>query len=123
ELHDDTGQALASVLLGLRRAEELEDPVELRRVLSDLRETITASIRDLRALAVELRPTALDDFGLGAALERLVDTFCRRTGLVIDLHVAGLEQRLPEATETTLYRIVQESLNNIAKHAGAGGAS
>ena len=123
ELHDDTGQALASVLLGLRRAEELEDPAEVRRVLSDLRETITASIRDLRALAVELRPTALDDFGLGAALERLVDTFGRRTGLAIDLHIDGLEQRLPEATETALYRIVQESLNNIAKHAGAGGAS
>jgi signal transduction histidine kinase len=123
ELHDDTGQALASVLLGLRRAEELENPDEVRGALADLRETITASIRDLRALAVELRPTALDDFGLGAALERLVDTFGRRTGLVIDLHVAGLEQRLPDATETTLYRIVQESLNNIAKHAGAGRAS
>ncbi len=123
ELHDDTGQALASVLIGLRRAEELEDPTEVRQVLADLRETITASIRDLRALAVELRPTALDDFGLGAALERLVDTFGRRTGLAIDLHVDGLEERLPEATETALYRIVQESLTNIAKHAGAGRAS
>jgi signal transduction histidine kinase len=123
ELHDDTGQALASVLIGLRRAEELEDPAEMRQVLADLRETIAASVRDLRALAVELRPTALDDFGLGAALERLADTFGRRTGLAIDLHVAGIEHRLPEATETALYRIVQESLNNVAKHAGAGRAS
>ena len=123
ELHDDTGQSLASVLMGLRRAEESHDPVETARILTELRETITGSIRDLRALAVELRPTALDDFGLKAALERLTETFGRRTGLQIDLQTSGLENRLPEPVETALYRIVQESLTNVAKHAGAGTVS
>jgi signal transduction histidine kinase len=120
ELHDDTGQSLVSVLMGLRLAEGSDDPVETRRMLAELRETITNSIRDLRALAVELRPTALDDFGLEPALERLTDTFARRTALTIELQTLGLEVRLPPAVETALYRIVQESLTNIAKHAGAG---
>ena len=66
ELHDDTGQSLASVLMGLRSAENSDDLAETRRILGELRETIAGSIRDLRALAVELRPTALDDFGLRA---------------------------------------------------------
>ena len=123
ELHDDTGQSLASVLMGLRRAEQSADPAETTRILTELRETITASIRDLRALAVELRPPALDDFGLNAALERLTGTFGRRTGLKIDLQTSGLEARLPDAVETAVYRIVQESLTNVAKHAGAGTVS
>ncbi len=123
ELHDDTGQSLASVLMGLRRAEESRDPAETARILTELRETITGSIRDLRALAVELRSTALDDFGLKAALERLTETFGRRTGLQIDLQTSGLEERLPDPVETALYRIVQESLTNVAKHAGAGTVS
>lgn len=119
ELHDDTGQALTSVLIGLRLAEESDDLESARTTLHDLRETVTVAIRDLRSLAVELRPTALDDFGLEPALERLVDTFGRRTGLVIDLHVSGIELRLGEELETALYRVVQEGLTNIAKHAGA----
>jgi signal transduction histidine kinase len=119
ELHDDTGQSLATVLMGLRMAEEAEDPADARRMLADLRGTITDSIRDLRALAVELRPTALDDFGLGPALERLTETYARRTGLDVDVHLANLDPRLPEAVETAVFRIVQEALTNIAKHAGA----
>jgi signal transduction histidine kinase len=119
ELHDDTGQSLTSVLIGLRLAQDNDDPQQVRETLDELRETVTDAIRDLRALAVELRPTALDDFGLEAALERLVDTFGRRTGLAIELLVSGVEQRLGEQVETGLYRIVQESLTNVAKHAGA----
>jgi signal transduction histidine kinase len=121
ELHDETGQALTSVLLGLRLIEEVSPDV--RTAVSELRETITAAIQELRALAVELRPKALDDFGLGAAIERLADTYSRRTGIAIDVHVASLGDRLPEDVETALYRIVQESLTNVAKHAGAATAS
>ena len=121
ELHDETGQALTSVLLGLRLIEEVSPDV--RTAVSELRETITAAIQELRALAVELRPKALDDFGLGAAIERLADTYSRRTGIAIDVHVADLGDRLPEDVETALYRIVQESLTNVAKHAGAARAS
>jgi signal transduction histidine kinase len=123
ELHDGTGQSLTSVLIGLRLAQDNDDPQQVSATLDELRETVTDAIRDLRALAVELRPTALDDFGLQAALERLVDTFGRRTGLAIELLVSDVEQRLGEQVETGLYRIVQEGLTNVAKHAGAAHVS
>jgi len=77
------------------------------------------AVQELRALAVELRPKALDDFGLAPALERLVDTYSRRTGLEVDSHLAGLEPRLAEPVESALYRIAQESLTNVARHARA----
>jgi signal transduction histidine kinase len=73
----------------------------------------------VRSLAVQLRPTALDDFGLVAALERLVETFSEATGISVELEGQLGEQRLPTEVETTLYRIVQEALTNIVKHAGA----
>ncbi len=121
ELHDETGQALTSVLLGLRLLEQTSP--EVGAAVSELRETIASAIQELRALAVELRPKALDDFGLEAAIERLADMLARRTGIVIDVHVAGLDARLPGDVETAIYRIVQESLTNVAKHAGAATAS
>jgi two-component system, NarL family, sensor histidine kinase DevS len=121
ELHDETGQSLTSVLLGLRLIEETSP--EVRAAVAELRETITGAIQELRALAVELRPKALDDFGLGAAIERLADTYSRRTGIAIDVHAVGLDARLPSDVETAVYRIVQESLTNVAKHAGASTAS
>jgi two-component system, NarL family, sensor histidine kinase DevS len=121
ELHDETGQALTSVLLGLRLIEETSP--EVRASVTELRETITNAIQELRAMAVELRPKALDDFGLEAAIDRLADTYARRTGIAIDVHVSGLDERLPGEIETAIYRIVQESLTNVAKHAGAATAS
>ncbi len=123
ELHDETGQSLASVLMGLRRVEESEDLDAVRATVAELRDTVANAVQELRALAVELRPKALDDFGLGPALERLVDTFGRRTGLAVTTHFGGLDERLPEPVESALYRIAQEGLTNIAKHAGASSAS
>jgi signal transduction histidine kinase len=123
ELHDETGQSLASVLMGLRRLEESEDMNDVRATVTELRDTVVNAVQELRALAVELRPKALDDFGLAPALERLVETFSRRTGLSVTTHLAGLEERLPEPVESALYRIAQEGLTNIGKHAGASSAS
>jgi signal transduction histidine kinase len=123
ELHDETGQSLASVLMGLRRVEESEDMDAVRATVAELRDTVANAVQELRALAVELRPKALDDFGLAPALERLVDTFGRRTGLDVTTHLGGLDERLPEPVESALYRIAQEGLTNIAKHAGASSAS
>ncbi len=123
ELHDETGQSLAAVLMGLRRLEESTDPATVRATVDELRETVVNAVQELRALAVELRPKALDDFGLSPALERLIDTYSRRTGLTVDSHLDGLEPRLPEPVESALYRIVQEALTNIAKHAGASTVS
>jgi signal transduction histidine kinase len=79
-------------------------------------------LHDVRRIAVELRPKALDDFGLVPALERLRDTFAEQTGMRVDLETR-LRERLPADVETALYRIVQEALTNIVKHAQASSVS
>ncbi len=119
ELHDETGQALTSILLGLKAVEDAADPAALRAASSHLRELVVSTLQDVRRLAVELRPKALDDFGLVPALERLVETFHEQTGIEVQLEARLDAQRLPEEVETTLYRLVQEALTNIVKHAHA----
>ena len=116
ELHDETGQALTSVLLGLKSVETAKDTPT---ALVALRELVVATLQDVRRLAVELRPKALDDFGLVAAVERLVETFRDATGIETEFESRVGDERLPSEVETTLYRTVQESLTNIAKHSGA----
>ena len=119
ELHDETGQALTSILLGLKAVEDARDGEALQSAAGNLRELVVATLQDVRRLAVELRPKALDDFGLVPALERLVETFGEHTGIEVQLEAQLGEQRLSEEVETTLYRIVQEALTNIVKHAQA----
>ena len=115
ELHDETGQALTSILLGLRALEEANNDVEV----DNLRELVVATLQDVRRLAVQLRPKALDDFGLVPALERLVQTFSESSGIGVELEAQIGEERLPSDVETTVYRIVQEALTNVVKHAEA----
>jgi signal transduction histidine kinase len=119
ELHDETGQALTSILLGLRALEEANNDVEV----DELRELVVATLQDVRRLAVQLRPKALDDFGLVPALERLVQTFSESSGISVELEAQIGEQRLPSDVETTVYRIVQEALTNVVKHAEASRVS
>jgi signal transduction histidine kinase len=119
ELHDETGQALTSILLGLKPLEEALSDHPARAALAELREHVVAAMQDVRRLAVQLRPAVLDDFGLVAALERLTETFAEQTGIRVDFHSALGEKRLPGEVETALYRVVQESLTNIVKHASA----
>jgi signal transduction histidine kinase len=123
ELHDETGQALTSILLGLKSLEDVTDAAELAESTSRLRELVVTTLQDVRRLAVELRPTALDDFGLVPALERLVDTFREQTGIEVDLEPRLGDERLPPDVETTLYRITQEALTNVVKHAHANRVS
>src|SRR5919201_1621409 len=118
ELHDETGQALTSILLGLRSLEEQRSD-DLDEAVSQLRELVVQTLQDVRRLAVELRPTALDDFGLAPALERLTSTFAEQTGTVVEIESQLGEERLPADVETVLYRIVQEALTNVVKHAQA----
>jgi signal transduction histidine kinase len=119
ELHDETGQALTSILLGLKELEQAIGLDEGRGRVSAIRELVVSTLKDVRRLAVELRPAALDDFGLAAALERLVETHWHDRGVAVDLEIRIGPERLPADVETTMYRIVQEALTNIAKHAGA----
>jgi signal transduction histidine kinase len=119
ELHDETGQALTSILLGLKRVEEAKTEEDAHGAASELRAEIVKTLQGVRRLAVELRPKALDDFGLVPALERLAEAFGGDSGIAIDLEANVGDDRLPPEMETALYRIAQEALTNVAKHARA----
>jgi signal transduction histidine kinase len=119
ELHDETGQALTSILLGLKPLERTTATEEDRAVVASLRELVVSTLQDVRRLAVELRPSTLDDFGLSTAVERLAETFRDNTGMRVDVDAQLGDVRLPAEVETALYRIVQEALANIVKHAEA----
>lgn len=125
DLHDEIGQALTSVLLGVRLVESsvdasvLDGPLKPR--LADLRDTVGGALASVQRLAFELRPTVLDDLGLVAALRRLVAGQATGHGVTFKLETVniGPGDRLPPAIETTVYRIVQEALTNVVRHAGA----
>ena len=119
ELHDETGQALTSILLGLK---PLEDG-PAREAVAELHELVVTALQDVRRLAVELRPKVLDDFGLVPALERLTASFGEQTGLSVTFQSTLGEDRLPSEIETALFRVVQESLTNVVKHSHANNVS
>ena len=119
ELHDETGQALTSILLGLKRVEEAKSREDAGAAAAELRGEIVKTLQAVRRLAVELRPKALDDFGLVPALERLAEAFGGDSGIAIDLEANIGDDRLPPEVETALYRIAQEALTNVTKHARA----
>ncbi len=119
ELHDETGQALTSILLGLKPLEE--GPAS--EAVAEVRELVVSALQDVRRLAVELRPAVLDDFGLVPALERLTASFGEQTGLNVTFHSTIGDERLPGEVETALFRLVQESLTNVVKHSHANNVS
>ena len=116
-LHDDAGQLLAAVHLSLDMVErELEPPARSR--LSVIKKHLDDVYLQLRHLSHELRPTILDDLGLGPAIEFLSEGVARRSGLRISVRALS-GPRLPVGVETVLYRVIQEALNNVDKHAQA----
>ncbi len=119
ELHDSTSQALTSLLVGLKGLAGQCDHAEVQQRAEELRAVTAQTLDEVHALARQLRPSVLDDLGLPAALERYGVDWQRRYQVPVDLAVNGLDQRLPPAVETALYRIVQESLSNVARHAHA----
>ena len=125
DLHDSIGQLLAALPIAYRAVKEAGDlPAAAAARLSEAQHLADTVSREVHALAVRLRPTALDDLGLGAALELLVAEWSARAGVPADFQAAELDPgRLPPEVETTVYRVVQEALTNVAKHAGAGRAS
>ncbi|MBI4493839.1 MAG: GAF domain-containing protein [Chloroflexi bacterium] len=121
ELHDDTSQALASLQLGLERLDsEIDVPERARRLAAQLRGVAAQTLAEVHRLAVELRPSVLDDVGLVAAIERYLRESAQHWGLPVDFAALGVDHfRLIPAAETTVYRIVQAALTNVAQHAQA----
>jgi signal transduction histidine kinase len=124
ELHDSTSQSLTSLMVGLRALADSVASPRVRDHADELRSIASNTLDEVHTLALQLRPSVLDDLGLAAALERYVDDYRRRYQLPIDLAIHGLsDQRLPAEVETALYRILQEALTNVARHAQATTAS
>jgi signal transduction histidine kinase len=125
ELHDGLGQELTALILGLKALEHaVPEGAPGRDRLREVERVVNAIGREAHDLAVELRPTALDDLGLVPALSEYVGRWSERTGVAAGFQPLGLEDgRLPPEVETAVYRVVQEALNNVAKHAGAGRVS
>lgn len=120
ELHDGTGQLMTSLLAGLTALENASAEPSVREHAGELRRLVSLTLKEVRNLAVQLRPSALDDLGLPAAIEHYLAFCSRHYDLQIDLTIHGLEEsRLSAELETTIYRIVQEGLTNIARHAKA----
>jgi PAS domain S-box-containing protein len=121
EMHDQFGEQLTTLS---RRIERLKDAAQGRQEMAAPIEALEDSARqldrDVEQLVWELRPTALDDLGLRAALDNYVGTWSEREGIAAELHTSGLlDTRLASEIETTLYRIAQEALTNVARHSKA----
>jgi signal transduction histidine kinase len=120
DLHDQIGQDLTAIGLLLKSADGEAEPLRVRARLAEAQAIMGKIARDVHTLALRLRPTALDDLGLSAALEQLVADWSSRTSLAFDLELdARFSARLPGAVESAIYRVVQEALTNIARHAEA----
>jgi two-component system, NarL family, sensor histidine kinase UhpB len=118
DLHDEVNQSLTAVLLRLEASTERAPP-DLREELRETKAVATQAMQELLGLARELRPAALDDLGLDAALRTQVEQFGRRTGIITRLDIADCAHRLSPDQQLVVYRVVQESLSNVARHSGA----
>jgi two-component system sensor histidine kinase UhpB len=118
ELHDEVGQALTAVMLQLGRLAKIA-PTELGDPLDEALETTRASLDDVRRIARQLRPEALDDLGLVPALHALASSFSARTGIHITRRLPDSDPPLDPEAELVVFRVAQESLTNAARHAQA----
>jgi signal transduction histidine kinase len=124
ELHDQTGQALASLMVALKILENAENYNEAKKGLATLKTAINKEIDAIHGLALELRPSVLDDLGLIPALDLYLNDFKARHAMEISFVTIGFEEHRPEpCIETCIYRIIQESLTNVIRHAKASAVS
>ncbi len=119
ELHDETSQVLTSLLISLTLLEKSVETREARERIADTRALAHSTLRAIRNLSIDLRPSALDDLGLLPALRWYVKEYQKKCSIDVEFHAIGFKERLPAEMETALYRIVQECLTNTAKHANA----
>jgi signal transduction histidine kinase/PAS domain-containing protein len=121
QLHNNASQRLAALKLALHLLEQGPDcPAETRQHIGEMREITGQVLLDLHDLGVEMWPPSLEHLGIVPAIDQFIESFKRRSGLSVHLSASGWqERRLPRETEVTLYRALQEALNNVLRHAQA----
>ncbi len=122
ELHDQAGQALTALQLGLSRVERSAASSDTREMAASLRAMAVDTMGLIRSLALDLRPAALDELGLVSALRQYIKAYSERVGFPVDFDADAIVDELPDDAKITLFRIVQEALTNVAKHAQASRA-
>lgn len=123
ELHDEAGQALTSVMLGLRMIRETDDDSMIEDQIELVRNQVSEALTSLRRLAAEMRPPALDGLGLMSAVRNLTESAGLMKGLNVDFESSDLRGHLQPAAEAVVYRILQEALTNVARHSEAENVS
>ncbi|MBI5300802.1 MAG: HAMP domain-containing protein [Chloroflexi bacterium] len=125
ELHDETSQALTALVVGLETATtapaESVDVMKAR--LNPIKAMATAMLREIQRIIHDLRPAILDDLGLVQAIDWYAETRLKVHGIQVGFETAGVEKRLPSEVETVVFRLAQEAINNIVRHAGAEAVS
>ncbi|HMN98300.1 MAG TPA: GAF domain-containing sensor histidine kinase [Miltoncostaeaceae bacterium] len=122
ELHDESGQVLTALAVHLRALEADVGPGEIQDRIAEMRRSLAEASVGLRELTTRLRPTAIDEHGLADAIEEQAARL-RRAGVAVDVELRGLDPPLPEAVQTVIFRVAQESMTNIARHSQATHAS
>jgi two-component system sensor histidine kinase UhpB len=119
ELHDETSQVLTSLLISLAVVEKSVTTKEAHDRIAETRMLAHQTLRAIRSISIDLRPSALDDLGLLPALRWYIKEYQQKMNIEVDFQATGIKERLSAEMETVLYRIVQEALTNVAKHAQA----
>lgn len=119
EIHDGPAQNLANIVLRLEIAEKLLDldPNRVKNELRDLKALVRSNLQDIRRIIFDLRPMALDDLGIVPALGKYMDNFIESYKIQCEFHIGGRERRLLPAMEVAIFRLIQEGMTNVAKHA------
>lgn len=119
EIHDGPAQTLANIVLRLEIAEKLlqYDPTRVKAELIDLKNLVRSNLQDIRRIIFDLRPMALDDLGIVPAISKYLANFQETYGIVCEFLIEGREIRLLPALDVALFRLVQEGMTNVAKHA------
>ncbi|MBN1994992.1 MAG: sensor histidine kinase [Anaerolineae bacterium] len=121
QLHDGPAQSLTNLILQAEICERLfdSDPMRARAELTELKHAVSDTFQKVRGFIFDLRPMMLDDLGLTPTLKKSIEDYQEKTGLACNLTISGKDTRLPPHTEVTVFRIIQQSLNNVRDHAQA----
>ncbi|MFQ5595005.1 MAG: PAS domain S-box protein, partial [Anaerolineae bacterium] len=119
ELHDETSQALANLVVTLGTVARITRDEETRRQLEQAKQLVVGTLEGVNRIVHDLRPRLLDDYGLLPAIRWYAEERLGQAGVDVGVEVQGTEMRLPAHTETAVFRMIQEAMNNIVRHAQA----